>query len=437
MRQVTIQLSCNVSFILSICRSRVMRRQRQVHNFTKSWYESGREKLCDNLDKARIMGLGLYIYTASLFGITTVYNNLHNCLLYTFPLLRLSAGTELIHTKIDNFSSIGSLTNPFCASRSVSGVTYAFPCCKCLCRALVTMLTMNPKQQRALKMLTFVDLPEEIKTMIYEYCLVADHKIIRRSAAKDQELGPKYSPWSEADLALSLFTVNSAIREGALNTFYEKNNFELCWPTCTGDSAYIWKLHALRFPHVSVSLDSGDLDPRVSTKIFEEHLRLPSLATSSQQELAAFVHDERVLRLEFLWRRIQRILRRFTYLKGLDFNVENLNCPEGCCRLVRNVFGVQKLPDRPLRLHGLFVEWHRHDNTVACDWIHTFYQGGHAGLATMDIEVGGMHDEEEAEFMHRFGFACGRCPMVGKMLDTKACTRNQESARGEDQETMQ
>lgn len=45
----------------------------------------------------------------------------------------------------------------------------------------------------------------------------------------------------------------------------------------------------------------------------------------------------------------------------------------------------------------------------------------------MNITILGMKDEKEAEHLHTLGFACEHCPLVEKMLDAKACTRDASS----------
>ncbi len=102
----------------------------------------------------------------------------------------------------------------------------------------------------------------------------------------------------------------------------------------------------------------------------------------------------------------------------------DLDCPEGCCRLVRHVFE-NVVPPFYHRPHGIFADWHHHDDTIPCNWDHQIYTHPKPErLATMNITVLGMKDEEEAEYIHNLGFACEHCPLVGNLLDNKACRRN-------------
>lgn len=282
-------------------------------------------------------------------------------------------------------------------------------------------------------MSNFLDFPEKIKVKIYRYCLVIKEKMVPEITAYDREAGTKPLPCSHKELGLSLFAVNKAIRKGALDVFYGENTFELSYTNIPG-SCCIWKEHGLRFRHISVNLDRRDLDPDHS--IIGKHIRDPNFA-SGQQEIADDIHKERIHQLSSSWRWKVMILG-YLHLKSLQIDVGNLYCLQGCCRLVRQVFEEGDLPYAPINCpEGFFVEWHRHDNTVACNWDHRNHRVGEPkGLATMNIKVVGTKDEEETAYMHSLGFACEHCPMVGRLLDNRACMRNDGSiSNGNHEET--
>lgn len=236
-------------------------------------------------------------------------------------------------------------------------------------------------------------LPEEIKTMIYGHCLVVNRKIVPYTIAYDHESGIKPFSWSNNDLGISLFAVNKLIREGALNTFYGKNAFELGGER---ETTALWGRNRRRFRHISIDLGRQDLEPVMSIHIFEHYLRDPSFAGSSQQEIAGKIHSKRMEDLLHSWK-LKAMAIGSMKLKSLTIDIKNLDCPEGCCRVVRHVFE-SVVPPVHHRPHGIFADWHRHDDTIPCNWDHQIYTHPKPErLATMNITVLGKKDEEEAE----------------------------------------
>jgi len=198
------------------------------------------------------------------------------------------------------------------------------------------LLTILEKDHAAAKTSNFLALPTEVRDMIYEYGIVSKQTIVPYAMLHEREAGLiPYSMLNEK-VNLSLLAVNSSVRAGALQVFYEKNAFYLSW--AGRDPEYpFWRHHNSLFRNVITTFEARDLSQDIFIKVFECYLRDGRYAGYTQQDIAKGAHNARRDLLASIWAWKTGLLRRMN-LKTLEMDIKESKCPQGCCRLVQHAF---------------------------------------------------------------------------------------------------
>lgn len=179
----------------------------------------------------------------------------------------------------------------------------------------------------------FMDLPREIRTMIYEYCLVVSGTIVPYEE--------KYS-LSRADLAVrkemptvALLVVNKTIEVEAAEILFGNNVWRITtekviqFPFHTYFNS-LWARRANLFRKIAIVFDKNDFE---SKRWYEHvpHFRHqdedgPSEAIISRMHLQAerAMMDSWYHRFDLVW--------EMPNLVSAVFNVDRLYCPTCCCR---------------------------------------------------------------------------------------------------------
>lgn len=119
-------------------------------------------------------------------------------------------------------------------------------------------------------MLSFLDLPTELRGIIYGLCLVADHIVVPNPTKWERnDLRKKLTERASQDvpqLSVALLGTCRKIHEEAAVVLYGRNRFRL--PTtrqrCRGT---IFQRYASLFRHISVCFDFRDLSTKFVTRL--------------------------------------------------------------------------------------------------------------------------------------------------------------------------
>ncbi|KAL8948528.1 MAG: hypothetical protein Q9222_005296 [Ikaeria aurantiellina] len=225
-------------------------------------------------------------------------------------------------------------------------------------------------------MACFLDLPLEIRTMIYEYCLVVQGEIVPYPAEYEY---PRYKGDKKSDQEdnymkrkpdVALLQVNKQIGEEARQILHGRNLWRVSLPS-TKRNGESWRTVLSMYEnvyesvrHVVTSFDVRDLGLEQSIKFHEGwNNRLPSPSYNdtdpAPQSRLDNIHYDRKLKLERRWdRKIDAMvpLSRET----LIIDITNCWCPFGCCRMFAemqwpHVEHLGQLPDK-LIIKGVYNE---------------------------------------------------------------------------------
>ncbi|KAL9076972.1 MAG: hypothetical protein Q9161_000605 [Pseudevernia consocians] len=203
-------------------------------------------------------------------------------------------------------------------------------------------------------MSTFEKLPQEIRDMIYEYCLIhhegiapfptiEERKLIKLSGREPAKLvrdntDPNFlSACSNKVYAaewpsVALLGVNKTVQEDAAGILFGKNTWHLSfigyWHE-EGEEAQFWSRYAKFFRHISTRFCMHDVEPRDLSHITKFRHSLPD--SYAGRNLRTAIHKDRIDLLDksFEWKR-RRLVKM--NLASLVFHVNDLFCPSGCCR---------------------------------------------------------------------------------------------------------
>lgn len=202
-------------------------------------------------------------------------------------------------------------------------------------------------------MSAFEKLPQEVRDMIYGYCLIHHDAIIpfptmkERNSIKrngqeparlwlgavDQNLHSNcHSKVYAADWpSVALLGVNKTVNQEAAKILFGKNTWHLSYIRYLphGEESRFWRRYAKYFRHISIRFTMNDVLPRDLFRTTNVRRSLPG--SYNERTLAAAIHDDRIWMLAktFAWKR-RRLLEM--NLDSLIFDVEDLFCPNGCCR---------------------------------------------------------------------------------------------------------
>lgn len=202
-------------------------------------------------------------------------------------------------------------------------------------------------------MSAFEKLPQEIRDLIYDHCLIHHESIIPFPSLDERNLikfdgrepaklwlgtiDPKFPSTctSKAYAAdwptVALLGVNKTVQHDAAKILFGKNTWHLSFIGYfpNEEESQFWCRYAKFFRHVSTRFSMNDLLPRdlvhLTRSLHSAH------SCDEERSLKDRLHDDRVDMLAdtFAWK--QRLLLEMD-LASLVFDVENLFCPDGCCR---------------------------------------------------------------------------------------------------------
>ena len=196
-------------------------------------------------------------------------------------------------------------------------------------------------------------LPQEVRDMIYGYCLIhhdvivpfptlEERNSIKRNGHKPARLWlgavdqNNHSTCSSKVYAadwpiVALLAVNKTLHQEAAKILFGKNTWHLSYIRYLphGEESRFWRRYAKYFRHVSIRFTMNDVLPRDLVRITNVRRSLPG--SYNGRSLTDAIHDDRIFMLAktFAWKR--RLLLEMN-LDSLVFDVENLFCPNGCCR---------------------------------------------------------------------------------------------------------
>lgn len=219
-------------------------------------------------------------------------------------------------------------------------------------------------------MARFLDLPAEIRNMIYRYCLVKNHTLIPYK---------EHYPLSKADLAfrkdlpaVALLQVCKTIEAEAAAVLYGQNVWRITskviyrvdpWYEELEDS--VWVRRAIIFKHVVLVFDQQDVDREElyeSTTFFNRvHSDIEADGhIPGHGDRLGFMHFRGEVITEDSWERKFNLAQEMKNLASIIFDFSRLFCSVGCCRrqpllnLLGNLLdtfgGAQKLVDTGLKV---------------------------------------------------------------------------------------
>lgn len=227
---------------------------------------------------------------------------------------------------------------------------------------------------------SFVTLPQELRDMIYDLCLVYPVELAVLPSRRDRDDIATGSAlrWPSAPL----LAVSSMIRAQAAHAFYGKNRWMLSCRILTDEEPEI-PLPALFWSHVrhvSVRFDCDVVDPtemgRISRDLFTgQNASLTNIARTM------VIHEERKKHLVEVWLKMCSALDIWNLqLVSLQMDFTHCYCPSGCCRMISDA------------------------NVEALSWI----RPSEPPEKTVSIATGLISEAEQAQ-MHMMGRKCKKC----------------------------
>ena len=250
-----------------------------------------------------------------------------------------------------------------------------------------------------------MDLPLEVRTMIYEYCLVVSETI---------EPYKEYCPLSASDLAhrrtmptAALLAVNRTIESEAAGILYGKNVWRITSKSeflSGSNDGTLWIRRAPLFRNVALDFDRRGLDGPEWYEVVRsyENEEIPP------DELIRILHNTAKDVMEEEWQSRLDLILEMLNLVSIVLNVDRLYCPTGCCRrvMLESVLGLIKRQYgiSPAEIRGQYGDCYK----VFKD----LYDTSPPSSPSQDwkiwppfrINVKGLHNPEEMELVREYGF---------------------------------
>lgn len=208
------------------------------------------------------------------------------------------------------------------------------------------------------KMSAFEKLPQEVRDMIYGYCLIHDGDIIPYPSIDERDeieasggkpakrcLERKGVKYGEKQIvrscggityapdwpSVALLGVSKRIQEEAANILFGKNVWRLSYieQWVSEEDRPLWFRYERYFRHITTHLSMNDAGNMV--EVVKEMRAMAKNQNWSADELRNKIHLECIEILEMDFEEKYWLLIKMN-LKSVVFNVENLFCPHGCCR---------------------------------------------------------------------------------------------------------
>ena len=296
--------------------------------------------------------------------------------------------------------------------------------------------------------LSFLDLPAEIRQMVYESCLIT-RRVIRPIVVQyelDDGVRP-YSAWPAEDkVAIGLLGTCHLIREEARRVLYGKNTWHISgrydkhWspPFCGMgmETSSLWRLNVDLFRSVEVSLDFRDVDNRCRRQVMGAVFRRPRIPSQSpdySEDRTKLVHNLLMSTIFFTWIAKLALVRQMC-LSQFTVHLSDCTCPGSCCRLEKFVVSDAHLlgpwhrkgqplednPDRPPSLRrNTFLP-----RDAARAWGKVPDKPANLGKIRFQVKGDSLLMPDSVEqYVHEAGLGCHSCPIVEGQPQPESCLR--------------
>lgn len=196
-------------------------------------------------------------------------------------------------------------------------------------------------------MAAFLDLPREVRDIIYEYCLVVKGEIVPYPACYEFPRLGQCQPLNQRDYMrrrpdVALLQVNQQFNEETSPILYGRNLWRLSKPI-SADHHVWWKRDvsdeevSMSIKHVIICLDWRDMEhepPKRNFVVYKpDNPSNPLRKTlESRTERGNWIHDAKALWLQEYWEQKLQALE-FMSLKTLTIEITHCWCGSfGCCR---------------------------------------------------------------------------------------------------------
>ncbi len=206
-------------------------------------------------------------------------------------------------------------------------------------------------------MSSFERLPQEIRNLIYEHCLLHDGEInphpiyFERTELESKGCVPaKRMNFGDISMfritnvryskqlpSVALLGVNHAIQHEAATILYGKNVWRISDTQLFAgfrmfDMFDMFDSYSSYFRHIVTSFDMRDVHPQHLMGITNHVMNTSGDYDKEHYGMGRRIHDMRIDSLCATWAFKQSSLEQMR-LKSLVFDFRNLFCPNGCCRL--------------------------------------------------------------------------------------------------------
>ena len=203
---------------------------------------------------------------------------------------------------------------------------------------ITNLQLLTPSSSERLTMATFLDLPLEVRNMIYEYCLVKDSTLV--PFKEFYPLLHNDSAFRKDLPTVALLLVNKTIEAEAAAIPYGKNVWRVSVnityltpvlsPPIPGPLSYLWKHRGNLFKNVIVVFDQRDaysMEVITDTLItnFNQRLQTPEQRRNK-------MHDQIKSNVRFYWGLKFDFVSHMTSIRSLTLDVKLAFCHMGCCR---------------------------------------------------------------------------------------------------------
>ena len=191
-------------------------------------------------------------------------------------------------------------------------------------------------------MAAFLELPTEIRNMIYRYCLVKNRTLIPYE---------EYYQLSKADLefrkdlpTVALLQVCKIIETEAAEVLYGDNTWRVTSKDGSLDSSLlakreinVWNRRPSIFKHIVLVFDQQDVDrEELDKRTLQFHESGPDFKAygevSSLDNRSRFMHTQARSIMRHSWGQRFMMIYDMTHLASITFDLSRLFCHAGCCR---------------------------------------------------------------------------------------------------------
>lgn len=179
-------------------------------------------------------------------------------------------------------------------------------------------------------MAKFMDLPREIRDMIYKLLLTVGAEIVTHPTYYEDSTDFEAEGVNRP--AVALLSVNKQIGAEAAAILYGNNTWRIRESDHYIRGLEIYQDHGHLFRHITIHLDRRDIEELETTNRIEQYQE--QWASLTMEERMKLVHDERLDDLrQLIYRRGHIITSDMKLIRSLALVIDGLYCPSECCRL--------------------------------------------------------------------------------------------------------